>query len=164
MATATKSDSKEIAKEANKAIIDDGQLKNVKTFADAIALLNKNGVPSDTIANYGTGFNVVKENDQLIGKPLVILEWVFRKGTFGEYVSAIIVTEDGTKAILNDGSTGICKQLREVTDSRIEEGRAFPQQGLACENGLRRSDYEYRSVDEKTGEETLIPASTYYLS
>lgn len=161
---AEKNSNKGTVAEANKSIIDDASLKSVTSFADAIALLNKQGVPSDTINNYGTGFNVVKENDQLIGKPFVILEWVFRKGTFGEYVSLVIVTEDGTKAILNDGSTGICAQLRGVTDDRIASGRAFPQQGLACEGGLRRSDYEYASTDDKTGEITMIPASTYYLT
>ena len=57
-------------------------------------------------------------------------------------MSATIVTKDGRKLIMNDGSTGIYQQLRSVTDNRIANNRANPQGGLAVEKGLRVSVYD----------------------
>lgn len=148
-----------IGSETNKSVMDDLALKNVGTIEDAIALLNNLGVQGDNIENYGTGFKVV-EKDSLIKTPLVILEWSFHKGDHGPFVSAAAVTADGRKVVINDGSTGILKQLTDITAERLASGRPFAQQGLNVPSGLRASDFKY--VDEKTNEEK--DARTYYLA
>ncbi len=102
--------------------------------------------------------DIVKEKDSLIGVPFLIKSWRFNEGKYGEFVSAEIVFENGNLAVLNDGSTGIAQQLREVTDNRTKAGHPLPQAGRMVKGGLTRSDYTY--VDDK-GNDT--PAVTYYL-
>jgi len=55
---------------------------------------------------------------------------------------------DGRRARFNDGGTGVCEQLRKVSD---EMGIV----GINVKDGLRRSDY----VKDGVGD-----ATTYYLS
>lgn len=154
--------SKEVVKESNKPVFSEGDLTDIDSFNAAVALLGKQGVTSESVSDYGSGFKLLKTDEkvQLIGVPFVIVEWQFRNGDNGEYVSALIVTAKDEKLILNDGSTGIRDQLRKVTDARIDRGQAYPQQGLACEKGLRVSKYTY--TDAKTGEDR--PAETFYLA
>jgi len=140
----------------------DDKLGAITSFADAAALLNDSGVAVEDYSDYGTGFTVLKteHKDQLTGAPFVILEWRFTDGDNGEFVSALIVTKDNRKLVLNDGSTGIKDQLKAVTASRESSKHKNPTQGLVVPNGLTRSDYQY--ADPKTGE--LRPATTFYLS
>ena len=148
-----------ISSETNKSVIEDAHLKNIGSIEDAIALLNAMSVPGDNIEDYGTGFRVV-EKDSLIKTPMVLLEWNFHKGDHGPFVSIAAVTADGRKVVVNDGSTGILKQLTDITAERLASGRPYAQQGLNCPSGLRASDFKY--TDEKTGDEK--DARTYYLA
>lgn len=154
--------SREVIEEANKRVLDDDSLRNIRTLDDAFAALQENNVAAESFSEYGTGFDVLDNDDKgrLVKQPFVILEWKFNKGDFGEYVAALIVTKSNERFVLIDGSTGINKQLADVTMQRLRRGDAKPQQGLLCEKGLRVSEYEY--VDSKTGESR--PAKTYYLA
>lgn len=137
-------------------IWDDESLRNISSFSDAMdAALAMGGV--EDYNDFGTGFSVV-DKASLIGQAFVILEWRFHKGDFGVFVSAAAVTEDGRKVVINDGSTGICQQLLDVTDQRETRGAPNPQANLIVRNGIRASDYTY--TDDKGNE---IPATTYYL-
>jgi hypothetical protein len=105
-------------------------------------------------SEYGTGFEVLDKDakGQLVGVPFIILDWVINnEGDFGEFVSLRIVTQDNRKLIVNDGSTGIAKQIREIAE-------AGELRALYVKKGLRRSDYEYT---EKNGAKK--PATTFYL-
>lgn len=147
------------AAEANKAIVSDEAWGNLSSIGDAMKYLSELGAVPESIADYGSGLTVVEDKDTLVKRAFFIVEWSFREGDHGDYVSALIITGAGEKLVLNDGSTGIRDQLRAVTNKRVADGKPFPQQGIAVPNGLRASHYTY--TDEK-GEQK--PATTYYLS
>lgn len=143
---------------------DDGVLSKITSFADAFALLKESGLEGENFSDYGTGFKVT-EKSSLVGTPMILLEWRFNlKGKFGDFVSALGVTKDGRKVIINDGSPhGICAQLRMVTTQRLSREHANPQASLLLESGLSRSDYDVM-IPNKDGEAVETAATTYYLS
>ena len=142
------------------AVFADNMLAAIKSFDDVAAMFNDNGIAVETITDYGTGFSVV-DKARLVGVPMLLIEWRFNDGDFGEFVSVAAITKANEKVIFNDGSakSGILSQLRLVTQQRIERGSDTPQTGLLVEGGLTRSDYTYE--DEK-GQQR--PATTFYLA
>lgn len=97
----------------------------------------------------GSGFKIATEDDKirLMGVQLLLLDWRFNPGEYGkEFVSIHAVTGSSTgkadKWILNDGGTGICRDLREYSDKTNRYG------GLYLEKGLRISRYP---TDPETG-------------
>jgi len=143
----------------------DETLAGIRSFSDAIGVLKDSGIVPESASDYGTGFHVA-DKATLVGVPFVALAWRFNTGAYerapgevGDFVSVECVTERGDKVVINDGSTGICRQLRAITDQREMRGHATPQHGLLCERGLAKSEYEY--VDDK-GRKS--PAATYYLA
>lgn len=107
--------------------------------------------------------DILDDKDRLIGVPFIMLGWDFNKGSFGDFVSIEAMLSDGSRIIINDGSTGIAKQVRELTEHRQASGHPSPFGGRMVRNGLRKSDYEVTIVNPKGDEET-IPATTYYLA
>lgn len=138
------------------ARLDDDELSQVKSFQDALDIGG-----NDDWDDYGSGFVVQDNKGILEGVPFKILEWRFNHSTEfdGVFASLAIVTESGDKWIVNDGSTGICRQLIGVTNRRIIDGRepSTAMQGLLVRRGLRVSRYE----TEVNGK--MIKAETYYL-
>ena len=122
----------------------------------------------------GNGFRIATEDDKrrLVGTPLMFLEWLEREGDFGQMVTAMVIqrlTDGGiAKWVVNDGSTGICKQLIDYTAASGRRG------GLAVQHGLRESTY---NIDAESGtpltkqEEReyltsgrkMVPAHTFYI-
>lgn len=160
--------STEIAKPDNAAaVFNDDVLSRMSSFEDAIAAFKDAGIAPESVSDYGTGFSILENKAALLGVPFVILDWRFNvsekftdeNGEPLHFVSAEVFTKHNEKWILNDGSTGIAKQLRAVTDARIERKHPAPQTGLLCEKGLTVSEYDY--TDEK-GRKSQ--ASTYYLA
>lgn len=143
------------------SVLDETNLRDITSFEDALKAFESSGVAYEVMSDYGTGFDVLpnEAKNRLVGVPIVILEWRFTSGDHGEFVSAAIVTKHGEKLILNDGSTGIMKQLQKITRARVAAGHAAPQNALAVPGGLTRSDYPY--TDDKGEVKT---ATTYYLS
>ncbi len=149
------------------------ELAEIGGFEDAMRLLASKGVAVESVADYGTGFRLVpdRDNGNLVGIPFALLDWQFNPGAFGPrgFVSVQIVTKGGDKLILNDGSTGICQQLHDVTDKRTAAGESNAQYGLYAPKGLVHSGYFY---NEKSGEISKTPregdgwikAGTFYLS
>lgn len=117
------------------------------------------GAVVDASEEMGDGFTVLPESQRnlLAGRPILLAEWSFREGDFGEFVSIRVLVEntDGSvlKLILNDGSTGICRQLNEYSAKTGKFGALF------VKGGLRVSEYTY---DDGTGKPK--PASTWYLA
>lgn len=146
--------------EKRERVVSDDVLGDIKSFKDALSIVGSI-TDVESFDDYGTGFNVLdtKAKNRLVGVKFVIVEWQFNKGDQGGFVSFTCVTEDNTKYVVNDGSTGIYKQLQNVTTKRMEKGHANPQAGLMVERGLRASEYEYVALDG-----TRSQAVTYYLS
>ena len=156
--------STEIAKPVNSAtIFTDDILATMTDFDSVKAIFESAQVKIESFDEYGTGFKVV-EKDSLIGVEMILVEWRFTVGDFGEFVSVAAITKHGDKVIFNDGSTGIRQQLQMVTAQRNEKQHPTPQAGLHIEGGLTRSDYKVDLPDRKTGELVSTPASTYYLA
>jgi hypothetical protein len=157
------------------------ELSSVESFDDALRLLQAQGetIVAAHETELGDGFRLATEEDKrrLIGVPLLLLEWMFYQGDFGDFVSIKVVaqSENGqaSKWILNDGSTGICADLRDFT---TKTGRT---KGLLVRKGLRASDYwinaekdspDYGKPLSRTEHRTALanglkvaPASTFYL-
>lgn len=124
----------------NAGKFDDDALRNITTAEDAIKLAAQMYGEVDSIAELelGNGFVLLGDNkDRLIGVPFLILTGQLHLGDFGEFASLMLVTMDGSNAriILNDGSTGICDQYKEMTQRK---GRAG---GFTVPKGLRKSEY-----------------------
>jgi hypothetical protein len=117
----------------------------------------------------GDGFTLIdgdKGKATLIDVPFVLLEWTFRDGDFGTYVSARGMTKTGIKFILNDGSTGIAEQLARLTKDKARTSN------LVVGKGLRVSEYptdvDGQPLDRKTAKEhpDLVKGTgrTFYLN
>lgn len=137
--------------------LSDDALKGITSFEDALTLLAETyGEESIVVASevLGDGFAVLdsKNKNTLIGVAFVLVNWDFSVGDNGEYVVARIVTADGRKLVMIDGSTGICKQLQSYSANTGKYA------GMVVKNGLRQSTYDY--TDDK-GE--TKSATTYYL-
>jgi hypothetical protein len=175
MATATKPKRKEKDHSALQTTLRGGlkksQLKSNSFLDDLRDAAKKNGKAVDELgfgdilkqleaegeivsaAALGTGWAILNNKDKarLAGVPMLILNYQFNEGDNGEFVSVEVLTNT-ERLIVNDGSTGIYRQLKELAESG--ELRA-----IYCKHGLRESKYEYE--DPKTGEKK--PASTFYI-
>lgn len=124
----------------NPGRFDDDALRNINSVEDAIKLAGQMYGQVDSIEDLelGNGFVLLGDNkDRLVGVPFLILTSEFHLGDYGEFASMLLVTMDGSNArvIMNDGSTGICEQLKEMTK---KAGRAG---GFTVPKGLRKSEY-----------------------
>lgn len=125
-------------------------------------------------------FNVplIKDKDFLRGIPFYITRWKFNtsdkykdeQGNDGVFVSVEIAyhTAPGTPlltGVFNDGSSGVCRQLQDITTNRVRSGKNDPYAGRAVRGGLRASTYQRDTgnVHPKTGEPITEEATTYYL-
>lgn len=135
----------------------DDELADIDGWGSLEKMATGKDVAVASTADFGTGFSVVdtKQKGILIGVEFAIVGIEFHDGDNGEFATLHIVTKDGRKLIVNDGSTGICQQARDIV-KRAPKGKRLI---VMCPKGLTRSDYTY--VDE-AGEEHA--ASTYYLS
>lgn len=167
---ATRKTNDETTEETGKEVVTsiprygDDELLSVQSFEDAYALAaryyGEEGLVSadETIGN---GFRLLASKDALIDVPFIALAWRFNPGEYqGEFVTMMVVTEDGRKLIVNDGGSGICNQLATYTNATGRHG------GMLVKRGLTRSDYEYEdhSVLDADGNPTKRPASTFYLN
>lgn len=113
--------------------------------------------------------SIVDNKDSLIDVSFLILSWKFNPGDYGnEFVSAEIMLRDGSRFVLNDGGTGIAKQLRDLSDYRTEHGHPTPFAGRMISGGLRKSSFWFHAASGQTATkrpegEGWAPASTYYL-
>jgi len=143
-----------------KSVIPDLILEDVETFDAAMEAIASAGLAVHKVSS----FDLIEDNDELIGKPFLILSWRENpEGDFGAFVSVMAIGRDNRKIVFNDGGTGVRLQLQELSQKGIYSR-------VLCEKGLRRSDFRF---DEKSGEvvkrsdpryATSKPAKTYYLS
>lgn len=121
------------------ADFDDALLRGITGFEDAVKLAaDVWGGITAAGEHIGNGFSVVPKDQKsrLVGVGFVILAMKFHEGDFGEYVSMLIVTSNNDRLILNDGSTGIFYQARDLVDTTGKSG------GFSVSDGLRLSEYD----------------------
>lgn len=136
--------------------LSDDALAGLTSFNDALALIEETyGKEALVIASdvLGDGFAMLTNKDKLVDEPFIFISWDFHLGDHGEFMAGRIMTQDGKKYILVDGSTGICKTMSEYTE------KTGKKVGMVCLKGLRRSDYTYT---DENGKDT--PATTYYIN
>lgn len=159
IARLSKAADSEVANVERVTAFTEDQLSDVKTVDDAFRVLESAGMSTASIDDFGSGFTLVEDKQALVGAEMLLLQWRFNGGDFGDFVSVTAVTRDGRRVIFNDGSTGIMAQLAGVTRKRDKAGEVNPQAGLLCPRGLRKSEYTY--TDDK-GQSR--PAQTFYLA
>lgn len=142
-------------------------LGSVDDFGQLLAYLKANDIPLENVEDYGDGVKLTPK-EQLIDKPLVIVEWVTKDSDeYGStYTVARGMTQDGIKFAFADGSSGINRQLEEIALKRHEKGITGPavRQALYVPRGLTVSKYSQDYTDEKTGEIKTRRAETFYLN
>jgi hypothetical protein len=147
--------STDVERAARKPVFDDSELRSLGKDFSLSQLVQSKNVPTVDIAEFGTGFTVLDNKDLLNGVEFAILDWRFSKGSYGDMVTLTLVTGDGRKFIINDGGSGIYKQMRTV-DKALDGEPVI----VMVAKGLTVSNYFYD--DPKTGERK--PAQTHYLS
>lgn len=161
------------ADETEKAVVAIPEYRNsdlqaVTTFEDALALMRETYGDDGVITAdevIGNGFAMLANKDNLIGVPFAVIKWQFYPGKFADnFVTAMVVTADNRKFLINDGGTGICSQLQDVTTGTGRQG------GMVARHGLTRSEYEFcedhrssRCNEDDGQEHTMRPAVTYYI-
>jgi len=90
----------------------------------------------DVSKEFGNGFNILTDKTALVGKKIGILKARQIMGDYGVFVSMTVITEDGGKYIVNDGSTGIAQQIKDFYQRTGRDG------GFVVNNGFRLSEYD----------------------
>lgn len=122
-----------------KRTFSDDQLRSIQSFEDAMRLAadTYGGVTTAEELELGNGFKLLGDNkDRLVGMPFVVLAFNFNEGDFGEFASALLVTDRGDRIIMNDGSTGVYEQLLDIMKTTDKTG------GIFFPRGLRKSTYD----------------------
>lgn len=152
--------------------IPDEIAKGFQSWEDVKQYFQSEQIEISTGLEITDGFVLLEEGDKskFVRQPLMILDWRFFDGEFGEAVTFRFMTPDGQKYRGNDGSTGIKDQLKQITATRIKEGHKSPQQGCAVRKGFEESVYYVHKDDrhiigrgEAVPENMKVKASTFYL-
>lgn len=156
---------------------------------DIAAAFNLDGV--NVMDDAGDGVyntELIEDKEFLNGLPFLITRWRFNtsedymdsEGNPGVFVSVEIAYQLTPQSpvqtgVFNDGSTGICAQLKSITENRekriAEKGEGNdPHAGRFVRHGLRRSDYRIPVLGKdgqpliKDGVQVTEAATTYYLN
>lgn len=149
----------------NQTVLTDEELNQVTSIEDAIRAL---GVTDPAGLSWDASpWTLLTDKDKLTGRAFLAVQWKFHQSkeyVGSEYVSVYVITQDSlngeTHFVINDGSTGIARQLRELTNARVASGHKTPFSGALVKGGLKLSEYD--RTDEKG---TVIgKGKTYYLS
>ena len=154
---------------------DDDTLRSITSFKD---LEQRGEVLVDAESVLGTGWERVDDDvaakASLCDVSLAIVEWQFsvgeyydEKGELGKFVTMFILTEDGKRFIITDGSTGIARELWNFSYSPAGD-QLRPLRNLYLKKGFRESPY---FIDARTKKPVprgfqgpKEPASTFYLN
>lgn len=144
-------DNTTVARKASALELPEGVKLKDMSLADLQALISF-GDAAEVLESDQFG-PVLTDKDVLVGTPFLLVEWEENPGDFGDtFVTLKVITMDGRRFIVNDGSSGISQQLKLTTE---KTGRTV---GMSCRKGLRKSEYVYTNDH---GAE--IPATTYYI-
>ena len=138
--------------------------KQFESAEQYLEFIGATGVATlDGSDEFGDGFTLVKDKDSLVGIPLLIVEFQFNVGDYGDFVAVRAFRMDNNeKIVLIDGSTGIRDQVarwvEHVTGAKYETGRTYIQP-IRLKRGLVRSEYDYTDGKGKTSK-----AVTHYFA
>jgi len=142
------------------ALLNEEQLSGMKTIDDVLAVFAQAGVEVTSISDYGDGFAVM-DKSAFVNKKMVLVDYKIVPGEKSDYGTDFavirVLTAEGTKGIITDGSTGIRDQILTLQRKGV-------MGGVMCEKGLVVSEYTYDEVDKASGEITKKPAKTYYFA
>lgn len=148
----------------NQSVIPDDVLNSIRSVDDAIKVL---GVTDLNGLSWDASPYKLADKDILVDRAFLAVQWKFHESkeyAGSEFVSVYLITQDSingeTHFVINDGSTGICRQLKELTESRIKNGHKTPYSGALVKGGLKLSVYDRVDADGKP----LGKGKTYYLS
>lgn len=119
----------------NKMTFED--LAAIASFEDALRIAGEDGSLIGAEA-LGDGFRIETDKEKLVGVTFVVVDWDYGKNvTMGEkFIIIRLVTQDGRKLIITDGSTGIMRQLEMLF--QVSKGKL---RRVLCNGGLRASQY-----------------------
>lgn len=151
---------KEIMPIKQPRLFTDETLAAIDSFDAVLALVQSQGLATANASDLGNGFVLLanKDKPKLVGVSFVILDWRFNDGDHGEFVSMMVLTKDGKKYIVNDGSSGIYENMKTLT-RKLNDGRAVTY----VPKGLTQSDYFFDET-QPDGTVKRKPATTFYLS
>lgn len=139
----------------------DSDLREIHSWDDALHVAAESGEILRASEEIGSGFKILDDKDKLLKVPFMALEWRFNSGQYenryGEktdFVSVTVFTKHGDRYILNDGSTGIARQLRELSDRTGKYGPLYVEEGLRVSR-----DYPVTLPDGRK-----ILGTTYYIA
>ena len=87
----------------------------------------------------------VVDKEEMLGREFIIIDASVRKGDMSAFVSLVCLLRDRSQVVINDGSTGIFKQVTGMNPSEWEALEEDPTLTLSlpiyCKKGLRKSSY-----------------------
>lgn len=131
------------------------------------------GVVEASDEEYGLGGDqwgpIIEDKRQLIKVPFLLLAVKWNEGDNGPFVTLFIMKQDGTRYIVNDGSTGIRDQLTKRYEDALASEFTVTERGnkitkepvvvkMMCRKGFRVSEYNYTDGFGETNR-----AATYYV-
>lgn len=149
--------------EESSLMVSDDIVTSFASMHDALAYFNAEEGVMNAEDVLGDGFTVIRDKTLLVNVPFLAVDWDFIPGEQGLYATVRVITSDGRKYRISDGSSGICKQLKDFTEKHIT------QRGLLVKGGLVKSEYPITTTGEacKEDDPNRDPnrqGSTFYLS
>lgn len=139
-------------------------IAGITSFEDAMAYFNANEGTVNAGDVLGDGFTIIKDKDVLINIPFLILDWREVLGDQGLYASVRLITSDGRKYRIADGSTGILSQLSDLVEKDVTRG-IFVKAGLVkSEYWIDENGNIFKDRDKVPEGATVKPGSTFYLA
>jgi hypothetical protein len=138
-------------------------MSRIDSLESALQALADAGVVVADTADFGDGFELLKDKDLLLNVPFVVVGYKFAPGDFGDqFVVCHLVTETGKKYIITDGSTGVRAQCELYASKGA--------QAFKARRGLLRSDFRHingtvlKVSDPLYNSKESEPAKTYYFA
>lgn len=114
----------------------------------------------------GDGFSLQKDKTLLENVPFLIIDWKEISGISSDtgrpYATIRIITADGRKYRISDGSTGIYSQLLRMADKGVRHGIAVPKGLFKSEYWVDADGMPLKDPDTYKGEKRK--AYTFYLN
>jgi hypothetical protein len=147
-----------------------GSLSNEQLREIDVSKIRELALGAGDADELGTGFRKVDDKRQLIDTSFLIVEYRFFEGIKSLFATVFLVTDDGRKLFITDGSTGIRAQLEEWTKQHSGN-----MTRMLCRNGLRMSEYRVCNNDSTVrgmgeeicptcGETAAKTAATFYIN